>query len=266
MQSSTCTVTITGNISASTATLGQSSIYLSGGVLSMTGNVTGGAGDSCTGINVASGLPTATIIGNVTGGGGGTSGTADGVRVAVGSTTVAGTVTGGAKGAGIGMTGGTVYLSGMLDETGGASSLNKRGGGTFNWTPPALSTYTRGGFVWHNPDRFTDPGAANVATGSNYVYNAVAQSAGYPTTAATQAANAATLEAQKAKLLAPTNIAFGASSVTGTLPVAKVMAANGGDILTTDVRSDTVTGAAAGGTLDVAADNTSDGGGIGIGI
>jgi hypothetical protein len=69
------------------------------------------------------------------------------------------------------------------------------------------------------------------------------------------AADAATLEAQKAKLLAPTNIAFGASSVTGTLPVAKVMAANGGDILTTDVRSDTVTGAAAGGALDVAGDN-----------
>jgi hypothetical protein len=51
--------------------------------------------------------------------------------------------------------------------------------------------------------------------------------------------------------------AFGPTGTeyTPTLPQAKVMQANGGNILTTDVRSDTATGAAAGGTLDIEADN-----------
>lgn len=45
------------------------------------------------------------------------------------------------------------------------------------------------------------------------------------------------------------------SATLGTLPLAEVMQSAGGNLLVTDVRSDTVTGEAAGGTLDITADN-----------
>lgn len=54
--------------------------------------------------------------------------------------------------------------------------------------------------------------------------------------------------------------------VAGTLPVAKVMQSAGGNVLPGDVRDDTVTGAAAGGTLKIEADNPGVRiGGMGIG-
>lgn len=64
---------------------------------------------------------------------------------------------------------------------------------------------------------FSNPGAANVATGNNYIYLGVSQAAAYQTTAQTQAADAAILELQKDHLANTETVTFGASSVTGTL-------------------------------------------------
>ena len=70
---------------------------------------------------------------------------------------------------------------------------------------------------------YSDPGAANVATGNNYTYAGVVQTAAYPTTAATQTADALTLDAKKAYLLETQTVTFGVSAVTGTLPANKVL-------------------------------------------
>jgi hypothetical protein len=94
--------------------------------------------------------------------------------------------------------------------------------------------------VSYNEDSFTDPGAANVKTGSDYTYRGVAQTASYPTTATTQAADQATLEAQKAFLQRPADggpaqIQFGASTPTvGTLNTAALETAAAAAQLVTD--------------------------------
>ncbi len=94
----------------------------------------------------------------------------------------------------------------------------------------------------------------------------------YPTTAATQAADAAILEAEKAFLLATKTITFGASNVIGTLAVANVLeAVTGGTYhapAAAEVISSAVFGPASGtaGTYDVtnvSAGNIKDGVSIG---
>jgi hypothetical protein len=132
----------------------------------------------------------------------------------------------------------------------GAPGFTNAAGGVFT-----LTSYTSVAVDAGTDVNLTTDYAGNAVPGTDRD-EATPDIGAYQMTAAQIAAqrdttNAATLEAQKAKLLAPTNIAFGASSVTGTLPVARVMAANGGNILTTDVRSDTATGTAAGGTIDL---------------
>jgi hypothetical protein len=69
----------------------------------------------------------------------------------------------------------------------------------------------------------------------------------YPTTATTQAADAATLEAQKAYLLATKTITFGASSVVGTLAVGNVLSTVTGGTYVVPVQN-TVLSVADGGT------------------
>lgn len=63
----------------------------------------------------------------------------------------------------------------------------------------------------------------------------------------------------EAALADPWTILDGTSNagMLGRLPLAKVMQSAGGNIQAGDVRSDTQTGAAAGGTLDIAAENAS---------
>ena len=87
-----------------------------------------------------------------------------------------------------------------------------------------------------------DLATANILTGKTILGVAGSQ----PTTATTQAADAGILELRKDELLAGDPVVFGASSVTGTLPVARVMQANGGNILPSDVLT-TGTGVGAGG-------------------
>jgi hypothetical protein len=91
-------------------------------------------------------------------------------------------------------------------------------------------------------------GKANVVSGVQFTFGASSSDAGtYPTTATTQAADAATLEAQKAYLLATKTITFGASSVVGTLAVGNVLSTVTGGTYVVPVQN-TVLQVADGGT------------------
>lgn len=89
-----------------------------------------------------------------------------------------------------------------------------------------VAIYNHGSGTELDAPALTLPAAANVATGSGtYGYTGSDLTPSYPTTATTQAADAATLETDKAYLLATKTITFGASSVTGTMAVASVLEA-----------------------------------------
>ena len=74
---------------------------------------------------------------------------------------------------------------------------------------PSLSAVTN----WSLKSAYTNPGAANVAVGHDYVYAGASQTASYPTTATTQAADAATLTGTTLDASGDdTAVAFGASN------------------------------------------------------
>ncbi|MFA5753115.1 MAG: hypothetical protein WC910_08605 [Bacteroidales bacterium] len=145
------------------------------------------------------------------------------------------------------------------------------GAGTYQ--PVAAADVQAGVAVGVSPavGTFAVPAEADVKAGTEYG-NAAEFTGSYPTTATTQAADAAILEADKAFLLATKTITFGASSVIGTLAVANVLeAVTGGTYHAPDaaeVISTAVFGVSSGtaGTYDVtnvSAGNIKDGVSIG---
>lgn len=114
--------------------------------------------------------------------------------------------------------------------------------------------------VSHMAPMVSSPAVVTVAGGGTYVEPVVGgvirvADGGTAYGPASATAGTATLPAIANVLAGTGTYGVGGTSRTPTLPVAKVMAANGGNIPTSDVRNDTATGIAAGGTLSITADN-----------